>query len=167
MNVHVDITEPATSATGNFELVCQLHTAASELRVCWAALMAHPERDLLLEDAAHMVDNLQSRFDRLAEKIEERDIHDFQASYLLRHLLEKASSMTAQYVAASDPEEAADLLDDLPDLNNQILETPAGTLADVRAKAAHVLRMIETGLDPIGQDGLLALLRSFSGRASG
>lgn len=148
VNMNANITEHTGSATerdidDNFATVCELHTAASQLRVCWTALTSGCERDALLEDVAHILDNQQQRIDELAESLDRQDTLAFQASlrscqlreYLspeLCRLLDAADAIIAQCAATSDD----DLLAALSDFSSMIATRAA---ADENKQAYGIL----------------------------
>lgn len=90
---------------------------------------------------------------------------DITPSDELATLIAKARSIDAQIEASVDDEEIRDLVDDLLQTNNAIINHPVASLADVQAKAQHLLHAIEEIGDPLDGASLVPLLRSFAGRA--
>lgn len=63
-------------------------------------------------------------------------------------------------------EDLGALVDELAGINDAIAKGPFASLVDVRAAGAHLLRMTDTGLDPIDSSMVRPLLVAMAGMAS-
>lgn len=69
----------------------------------------------------------------------------------LSRLIAKARSIADQAAASGDNEEIADLTNDLLEVNNRIIQMPVGNLDDAKAKARHLIWVLEDGSDPLDE----------------
>lgn len=85
----------------------------------------------------------------------------------LHDLIAKCATLAAEFARISetgaDDDTLAGLCSDVAALNNRIVACPVQMIGDVRAKANHLIAMMETGSDPLDGASLEPLLRSLAG----